>query len=260
MANGDDAAAAGMDVVPGTMSVRDGYDEINKTRDYIAQRTETVTPVAKGGTGATTVAGAKTALGIPEVSSTASAEPGKVPVYSAASRLIAASPAGSSDVATKGYVDSIAAGKRSISDGAFGGTPITTPHGAANPVSSAWVAAAIQTGDGRLAIQASARRFKKNIRTQSWSPERTAAFLSIADRLFQLIAAIEGNANGPDNIGWIAEEVIDAGFPELVAFTPDGEPLSINYSMAVVHLHQIAREQENRLAALEGRLAALEAE
>lgn len=35
MANGDDAAAAGMDVVPGTDPARDGYDDINQTRDYI---------------------------------------------------------------------------------------------------------------------------------------------------------------------------------------------------------------------------------
>lgn len=36
MANGDGAAAAGMDVVPGTAKVRLGYDEINKSRDYVA--------------------------------------------------------------------------------------------------------------------------------------------------------------------------------------------------------------------------------
>jgi len=36
MANGDNAAAAGMDIVPGTAQVRLGYDEINKTRDYVA--------------------------------------------------------------------------------------------------------------------------------------------------------------------------------------------------------------------------------
>lgn len=36
MANGDNAAAAGMDIVPGTAQVRLGYDEINKSRDYVA--------------------------------------------------------------------------------------------------------------------------------------------------------------------------------------------------------------------------------
>jgi len=38
MANGDAAAAAGMAVVSGTAQVKLGYDEINKSRDYIAQR------------------------------------------------------------------------------------------------------------------------------------------------------------------------------------------------------------------------------
>lgn len=37
MPNGDAAAAAGMDVVSGTADRRNGYDEDNKTRDYIAQ-------------------------------------------------------------------------------------------------------------------------------------------------------------------------------------------------------------------------------
>ena len=38
MATGDDAAAAGMAVVAGTGKVKEGYIEINKTRDYVAQR------------------------------------------------------------------------------------------------------------------------------------------------------------------------------------------------------------------------------
>lgn len=37
MANGDSAQAAGMDVVPGTADVRNTHEEINKTRDYIAE-------------------------------------------------------------------------------------------------------------------------------------------------------------------------------------------------------------------------------
>jgi hypothetical protein len=38
MANGDAAIASGMDVVLATDDRRQGYDEINKTRDYIATR------------------------------------------------------------------------------------------------------------------------------------------------------------------------------------------------------------------------------
>lgn len=62
MANGDAAAAIGMDVVPGTDDIRDSYDEINKSRDYVAnhitdgahradQITSGIFPVARGGTG-----------------------------------------------------------------------------------------------------------------------------------------------------------------------------------------------------------------
>lgn len=64
MANGDAAVAAGMDVVPATADRRLGYDEINKTRDYLAARTNAVTPVDKGGTGATSAATARANLGI----------------------------------------------------------------------------------------------------------------------------------------------------------------------------------------------------
>lgn len=44
MASGDDAAAAGMDKVAGGAPRRLGYDEINKTRDYIAQRAKRTGP------------------------------------------------------------------------------------------------------------------------------------------------------------------------------------------------------------------------
>ncbi|MBX3094303.1 MAG: tail fiber domain-containing protein [Cryobacterium sp.] len=37
MATGDKAAAAGMDVVPGTADLRQSYDEHNKSRDYLAE-------------------------------------------------------------------------------------------------------------------------------------------------------------------------------------------------------------------------------
>lgn len=39
MANGDIAAAAGLPVVAPTADIRLGYDEINKTRDQLVQRT-----------------------------------------------------------------------------------------------------------------------------------------------------------------------------------------------------------------------------
>ena len=70
MAIGDDAQAAGYPLVPGTGSggeVKLGAQEINRTRDFIAQVKAlilSVWPVNKGGTGATSAAGARANLGI----------------------------------------------------------------------------------------------------------------------------------------------------------------------------------------------------
>ena len=72
MPEGDQAAAAGMAVVPDTgpdsaAKVRWGAREINRTRDYIAQVKSmimAVWSVDKGGTGASTKAEARQNLGI----------------------------------------------------------------------------------------------------------------------------------------------------------------------------------------------------
>lgn len=50
MAIGDAAVLAGMAILTGSEPANTIDTEINKTRDYIADRTSTVTPVAKGGT------------------------------------------------------------------------------------------------------------------------------------------------------------------------------------------------------------------
>ena len=71
MAVGDDASAAGFPLVPSTGSeearVKYGAREINRTRDFVAQvkvLIDSVWPIAKGGTGASTKAAARTNLGI----------------------------------------------------------------------------------------------------------------------------------------------------------------------------------------------------
>lgn len=70
MAIGDDATAAGYPLVPDSGDdgkVKLGAQEINRSRDFIAQVKALILDtwtVAKGGTGATTKAGARANLGI----------------------------------------------------------------------------------------------------------------------------------------------------------------------------------------------------
>lgn len=54
-----------MALVAGAAAANTLDTEINLTRDYIAQRTNTVTPISNGGTGATNASAARTALGVP---------------------------------------------------------------------------------------------------------------------------------------------------------------------------------------------------
>jgi len=86
MTAGDAAAAIGFPIVPGTAPIRNGYEEINTSRDLLAEDITSgtrstaqitsgifasarlpVIAVNKGGTGATTAAQARTNLGIDEL-------------------------------------------------------------------------------------------------------------------------------------------------------------------------------------------------
>lgn len=70
MAVGDDAAAAGYPLVPQTgtgAKVRDGWVEIDRTRDFVAQVKNLILstwPISRGGTGAITASNARINLGI----------------------------------------------------------------------------------------------------------------------------------------------------------------------------------------------------
>lgn len=67
MAVGDDAAAAGYPLVQGSDPEQQGYIEINRTRDFVADVLSLILPIwptSKGGTGAADVATAKANLGI----------------------------------------------------------------------------------------------------------------------------------------------------------------------------------------------------
>lgn len=264
MANGDAAAAAGMDVVPGTADLRNGYSEINKSRDYLANHQTTGTHPASAITSGTL-------------------DPARLPYPFVRNGGVGAMTAQQVFLGWNGSnrilaaIDGVPVGSLAFDAGSSGtwngpvntgggdvytgGGYIITPGGRAFTVSSSWVAAALDSS-GKLGIQPSARRFKKNIREISTEDVGLDGFLSLRDVTYQLRASID--PDGAPQVGWIAEEVIDAGMPWLVAFDTDpesehyGEPISINYAQAVVPLHALIKRQQQTIDALIERIERLE--
>lgn len=218
MATGDDALAAGMDLVQGTDDRRNGWIEENKTRDYIAQRTNAVTPVSKGGTGATNAPAARNALGIPTISAPGIASENGVAVFGPNKRLQVQDPEQPSDATTRFWVDNTIAyhrgqlqsnidgvaasvgGKRNYDDGYFPGDVnaknlyVRESFGA----SSGWTVAYINT-DGRLSKGTSSLRYKDLL-----DDPDVDTLGNIWPALRQY--AIKGG-DGKPTLGWIAEEV-----------------------------------------------------
>lgn len=198
MAYGDDAAAAGMAVVDGAAADANTIDDlINQTRDYIAQRpgpalpvnkggtgastvsgarsnlglgtvaTESTVPISKGGTGATTASAARTALGL-EKSLTSSGASGKVPEYNASGQIAVAAATSSGQAVSKAQLDALdgvsgsfeVGGSAVVQGNLIMGGHVYVPNSSA--ATSSYVNAYIN-GDGRLSKGASSERFKKFI-------------------------------------------------------------------------------------------------
>ena len=162
---GADAVAAGMTLVPGGGLASDLDEYINQTRDFIAQRTNNVMPIAKGGTGATTAAAARANLGVPastDVAAGGAVEAGKIARYDANGRIRTAEPAVAADIATVAWVEQRVAGIVSgvpSSGGTFTGQ-VYFPN--ASPAQNNYTVAYIN-GDGRLSRSPSAEKYKKYI-------------------------------------------------------------------------------------------------
>jgi hypothetical protein len=116
MANGDIAAAAGIPKVPPTALVKLGYDEINRALDVIVTEDNKVkarvTPIANGGTAATTAAAAATNLKVPawtDVAPAGNVINSKITRYGATGKLQVTGCTDPYDVTPKGYVDAVAA-------------------------------------------------------------------------------------------------------------------------------------------------------
>lgn len=166
MATGDAALAAGMDLVDGNSPANTLATEDNKTRDYIAERTNAITPVEKGGTGADNAAAARSNLGV-VLTGTSADSGGKVPIYSAGGQLATATPTSGGHAASKSYVDGAipsTAGLVSLTylNDRIGPGASVPIYSAGGPATSGYSVAYINV-DGRVSRGASSERYKKFI-------------------------------------------------------------------------------------------------
>lgn len=249
MANGDAAVAAGMDIVPATADRRMGYDELNKTRDYIAQRTNAVTPVEKGGTGATTPAGARANLNL----GTAAVRPESYFARALSNlvglrwtgdrlRMVIDNTVEVGDVATTGDINTLTVNKRDVGDGSFPATtPVLAPHAYNNPVTVGTYYALYVQPDGRLGRTPSAAKYKHDIEDYDGS------VIGIRPVLYVL-------NDDPDEtvrVGVIADQA-DAIEPLLVQRGADGEVEGFSYELLAVALLRDVQRLAQRVEALEG--------
>lgn len=261
MANGDAAVAAGMDKVLGTADRRLGYDEINKTRDYIAPLLGT-RQVDKGGTGATTAAGARTNLGVPDATA--------VPTLKFSSPQfdrIALEAGGVAFQHTLAYLTDIP-GAPDLSSYATRSDLLYVQDG--NFTSAIYNRALSGSyrvmyigADGKAGWVSSSRRHKKNIKTADVD---TDAILGLRLVTFLYKVSVDVDRLGELQHGLIAEEVDEAGLDWLVDYGADGQPEGLRYDRFGIALLPVVQQLARDLAAeraareaVEARVAAIEA-
>ena len=120
-------------------------------------------------------------------------------------------------------------------------------HGAAGAHTVEWVDSG--TGIGYLAKKGSSRRFKSNIQTVD---------VNYASNMYNVDARSYSDALGNGrSIGFIAEEINDAGMREFVIFDSQGRPEGVAYAEMVAPLLTLVKDQKKRIDNLERDVAYL---
>ena len=263
MATGDDALAAGMQIMTGNEPANTLGDEVNLTRDYIAQRTSEVTPIRKGGTGATTAAAARSALGVPgksldwpkaiaQIETSPAHQLGMY--YSEAAGRVAIRVDATDFAVPK--VDEVTAANNNAANA------LGTAQGAANTANQAKDGqmttsvynrslggsyhVCYANSDGLLGWVSSSRRNKENIEAATID---TDAILALQVVTFTYKKHID--PSGTVQHGLIAEDLHDAGLTWLVDYGDGDQPEGVRYDLLALALLPVMQSFDARLTALE---------
>ncbi|MDL9978853.1 tail fiber domain-containing protein [Microbacterium sp. ASV49] len=209
--------------------------EINRTRDYIAQKLASLTATTLKTNG---VSGAGT--------SNAQADIEYLQDEIDADRANITGLQGT----VSGHTTQIASKASLGSDVSFG--HIFTPAGRSTPVVSSYVAAYLNT-DGRIGASPSSRRFKKDI--AAWTPDLQALLaLQVVTYRYRatLFDTSDPNRKAPPlEVGVIAEDLDALGLYWLVVYDDDGLPFAVHYDKIALALAPLIQDHEARLTALE---------
>jgi hypothetical protein len=229
---GDDAIAAGMDIVLGTDDRRNGYEEINKTRDYVAGVINS--KVDKPGDGALMARrepGSAHSIGF-YTTSDAELWFRPEPSTSAFDRRMARA------AEVEGLDDEIA-GKVSKAGDTMSG-PLYLPTATA---ATSGYAVAYLNADGRVSRGASSERYKDDI---------TAIDPASLGNIFPALHRFRmAGGDGSWRYGWIAERLAENPDTQpFVVYNNDGQPDSIDFIALLIaqnaRLEQRISELENR--------------
>ena len=240
---GTKAAADGMAVTDGTEDRRTGWLAINKTRDYIVTKCAAVLTAAK------TYTDQKFAA----ISLTWAAINGKPDHFPSRSDIVTRPPG------TGGTIEDAVNAIFNLANskvGSGGGTitgHLFMPNLSA--ASSGYVAM-YRNGDGRVGISPSARKFKKDITPRVYTLDDLNRIRVVS---YRLRSWVFGDGDAPVDVGVIAEDLIDAGLSEFVAFDGDGHPLSVHYERLALVAIGALQELAHGVDLLAQRLDALEA-
>jgi hypothetical protein len=226
LALGDDAQAAGMDILTGTEDRREGWQEIVKTRDYLAQKLAALVLSAAKITSGVFHLDRIPTIGDAKISDVASSK---------------VSGAWEGDIDTPWHIKTTA--------GYTGLSTYNQSVAGLGGFRAVYVAA-----NGLFGGVTSSRRFKQAI-VKAAIPRETLRAVRVV--FFKYRADVRSAFTEQVHLGAIAEELHDLGLTWLVDYQDD-KPFAINERMIPWLGILLAQDAEDRLDALEARLAKID--